>query len=536
VTSTLPLADERTIPGLLEGWASRTPGARFCSTAKREFTFAEMQERSEAVAAGFVALGIRRGDRVTILCPNRVEMLELFFALARIGAIQVPLNAYLKGAFLEHQLVHSASTVLVTDADGLAAIHSMVHGLGELRHIVRLDEGDDVAGVHTVAYADLSTDGGLPPTRPAIGDVMSIMFTSGTTGLAKGCVLSHGYYTRCGRVTGDALGLTNSDSIYSSLPLFHGGARLLVLTTALVRGLPVTIDSAFSARKFFPRAREAGATVTVGVGAMGQALMALSPSDADRAHGVHTMLVSPMRPETQASFQERFGIDPWTEFYGQTECVPVTCTPRRGARDRFGCGTAAPDLDIALIGEDGREVPDGDVGEICVRPREPHTIFDGYWNAADRTLEAFQGLWYHTGDTGRRRPSGELEFVDRKTDSVRRRGENVSSMEVEAAIVTHPLVAEAAVHAVPSEQTEDDIKACIVLVPDGQIRPDQLFEHFKATLPYFAMPRYVDILDELPKNAVGRVMKHVLKQRGNSSSTVDFQQRGLSVAVADRRS
>lgn len=495
-----------------------------------------MLERSERLAAGFVALGIGAGDRVAILCPNRVEMLELFFALSRIGAIQVPLNAYLKGAFLKHQLVHSASAVLVADADGICAVESMVRELDSLRHVIRLDEGDDVAGVHTVGYDELSSGEELPPTRVAAGDVMSIMFTSGTTGLAKGCVLSHGYYTRCGRVTADALGLSNSDSIYSSLPLFHGGARLLVLTAALVRGLPVTIDSAFSARKFLPRARQVDATVTIGVGAMGQALMALPPTADDRAHRVHTMLVSPMHPETQSAFQERFGIDPWTEFYGQTECVPVTCTARLGDRDRYGCGSVATDLEIALLGEDEREVRDGDVGEICLRPRDRFAMFDRYWNDAERTLEAFRGLWYHTGDTARRRPSGELEFVDRKTDSMRRRGENVSSMEVEAAIVAHPLVAEAAVHAVPSAQTEDHIKACIVLAPGAHLDADQLFEHFKTTLPYFAMPRFVEVVDELPKNAVGRVLKHVLRKSGNSAATIDFEQRGLSVAVTERRS
>jgi crotonobetaine/carnitine-CoA ligase len=532
----MTISDERTIPGLLQAWASKTPDSRFCSLGEHQFTFASMLERSDRVAAGFVALGIGAGDRVAILCPNRVEMLELFFALSRIGAIQVPLNAYLKGAFLKHQLVHSASAILVADADGLCAVESIVEELHCLRHIVRLDEGDGVTGVRTVAYADLSSKDDVPQTPPVPGDVMSIMFTSGTTGLAKGCVLSHGYYTRCGRITGDALGLSSSDSIYSSLPLFHGGARLLVLTAALVRGLPVTIDPAFSARKFLPRAREVGATVTIGVGAMGQALMALPPTVEDRAHGVHTMLVSPMHPETQSAFQQRFGIDPWTEFYGQTECVPVTCAARLGDRDRYGCGNAAPDLEIALLGDDECEVRDGEVGELCLRPRERFAMFDGYWNHAARTLDAFRGLWYHTGDTARRRPSGELEFVDRKTDSMRRRGENVSSMEVEAAIVAHPLVTEAAVHAVPSEQTEDDIKACIVLAPGAALHPDQLFEHFKATLPYFAMPRYVDLVDELPKNAVGRVMKHVLRQRGNSNATIDFEEHGLSISVTERRS
>jgi crotonobetaine/carnitine-CoA ligase len=163
-------------------------------------------------------------------------------------------------------------------------------------------------------------------------------------------------------------------------------------------------------------------------------------------------------------------------------------------------------------------------------------MFDGYWRDPDRTLDAYRGLWYHSGDTARRRPSGELEFVDRKSDSMRRRGENISSTELEASISAHPAVADVTVHAVPSEQTEDDIKAWIVLAPGPQISSAELFEYFRMTLPYFAIPRYIEFLDALPKNAVGRVMKHVLRERGNSASTVDFDQLGLSVAPAERRS
>jgi crotonobetaine/carnitine-CoA ligase len=162
-------------------------------------------------------------------------------------------------------------------------------------------------------------------------------------------------------------------------------------------------------------------------------------------------------------------------------------------------------------------------------------MFDGYWRDPDRTLDAYRKLWYHTGDTARRRPSGELEFVDRKSDSMRRRGENVSSMELEASISAHPAIAEVAVHAVPSEQTEDDIKAWIVLTPGAQVSLDELFEYLRMTLPYFAIPRYIEILDALPKNAVGRVMKHILRERANSADTIDFDHLGFSVAPAERR-
>jgi carnitine-CoA ligase len=163
-------------------------------------------------------------------------------------------------------------------------------------------------------------------------------------------------------------------------------------------------------------------------------------------------------------------------------------------------------------------VADGEVGEICLRPKRRYAMFDGYWDNPAATVKSFAGLWYHTGDSARRLPSGQFAFVDRKADVLRRKGENVSSLELEASIKSLPKVADAAVIAVPSETTEDDIKACVVLHPGEEITPDELFEQFHATLPYFAVPRYVEILDRLPVNAMNRVVKHQLKDRPNDAT------------------
>jgi crotonobetaine/carnitine-CoA ligase len=498
-------------------------------------TFGELDERSDRVAAGLSELGVGRGDRVATLATNRIEVVELFFAVAKLGAIQVPLNAFLKGEFLRYQLDRSAAVALIADADGLRSVRPLLAGVSALRHVVALDERASAECAATAVFSELYLSATPPESSPRPEDTMSIIFTSGTTGLPKGCVVSHGYYVRSGRLTGQALGLNANDTIYCALPLFHAGGRLLALTNALVHGIPVSVDSAFSASRFFERARRVHATVAIGVGAMGQALMATPPGPGDRDHSVRTMLVSPMPVSVQEKFQERFGIDPWTEFYGQTECVPLTLTPRSAERDRAGCGLPAPDVEVGLLDELGDAVPHGEVGEVCIRPRSRFAMFDGYLDDPAQTLEAFRGLWYHTGDTARRRDSGELEFVDRKKDSMRRRGENVSSMELEAAIIRHDGVAEVAVHGVPSAQTEDDIKACIVPMQGVSLEPAELFEFFRVNLPYFAVPRYVEMYDELPKNAVGRVMKHVLRERGNGSSTIDFEGLGMAVARADRR-
>ncbi len=495
------------------------------------FTYAEMDRRSDALAAGLAELGVERGDRVATLSPNRTELLESFYGVAKIGAVQVPLNAYLKGDFLRHQLRQSRSGVLITDASGRDALAPLRGELPDLQTVVALDDpvGDEVA------YATLFDHGPMPPqVDVTAADTMSILYTSGTTGLPKGCVASHGYYCRSGEVIGAALEVGEDDVLFAGLPLFHAGARLVTVTLPLVYGIPAYLQATFSARDYFPRAKDVGATLMIAVGAMGAAILATDPSAADRGHRVRRIMCAPLSLDAQAQFRDRFGVDPWVDIFGQTECMPATLTPLSSPRrDPLGCGIAAPDLEVELL-DDGGNVLEGEAtGEICLRPKTPYAMFEGYFEQPQATLDAFGGLWYHTGDYGRRLPSGAFMFVDRKKDCLRRRGENISSLELEAVISRHPAVVESAVHAVASELTEDDIKACIVA--NAEMTPGELFDFFKNNLPYFAIPRYVDFLDALPRNGVGRVMKHKLREAGNSPNTWDFEEMALTVAKEERR-
>ena len=190
---------------------------------------------------------------------------------------------------------------------------------------------------------------------------------------------------------------------------------------------------------------------------------------------------------------------------------------------------------MRIVDDDDLEVPRGETGEIVLRPLEPDSMFAGYWGRPEETLHTFLNLWHHTGDYGRMDDDGFVSFVDRKKDALRRRGENVSSMELEQAIARHPKVAEVAVHAVPAAATEDDIKACVVLVPGETATPEELFAHFEAHLPYFAVPRYVELVPALPKNAVGRVLKHELRAAGVTPATWDLEALGLTVGRDARR-
>lgn len=524
-----------TIDTLLREHAEKRPDARFLTCGDDVYTYGQLDRLTDRLAAGLQRLGVARGDRVAVLSPNRTEVLELFFALPRTGAVQVPLNAYLKGEFLRHQLADSRADVVVADRAGLAAVLAIARELPSLRAVVSLDDVDDRdSPLPITPYGRLAVDAAPQPVELADTDLMSIVYTSGTTGFAKGCMLSHGYYTRVGRVMAEAVAMTDDDVLLTALPLFHGAARMMVLTAGLVHALPVVIESAFRASTFLTRAAEVGATVAFGVGAMGTALLAQPPGPADRAHDLRAFVLIPFPPERQPEFTARFGAEAWAELYGQTECVPITWNPIDGDRQPASCGRAGSDLTVAILDEDDRPVPSGQAGEICLRPHEPLSMFSGYWNNAEATVGATSTLWYHTGDYGRRDDDGYIYFVDRKKDAVRRRGENVSTLEVETAILTHPAVAEAAVHAVPAE-IEDDIKACIVGADAGRPTPTELFQYFREHLPYYAIPRYVEFVDELPKNAVGRVMKFQLRARPLSGDVWDFEKLGLTVDRSQRR-
>ncbi|PXX10941.1 AMP-binding protein [Mycolicibacterium moriokaense] len=529
---------ERVVGELLRAHARLAPRRRFLTCGAAEFGFAALDARTDAVAAGLAAAGVGQGDRVAIVCANRIEMLELFFAVAKLGAVQVPLNAYLKGEFLRYQLADSQASTLVVDASGHTAVAPMLTDLPDLRLLVLLDEPTiDTAAplIHVRRYSELPVSRPAPVVAVVPSDLMSIVYTSGTTGQPKGCMLSHGYYTRAGRLTGDMLELAADDVLLTALPLFHGAARMLVLTAALVHGLPVVVEPDFRPTTFLARAAETGATIANGVGAMAAALLATPPSQHDRAHRLRAAIFVPLPAAMHTAFTERFGVPTSSELFGQTECVPVTYSPLSGPRSIASCGRPAGDLEVALLDDDDRSVATGTVGEICLRPREPLAMFSGYWNNPEATLATFRTLWHHTGDYGRAGSDGFIFFVDRKKDAVRRRGENVSTMELEGAIALHPAIAEVAAHAVPSEATDDDIKVCVVLADSETIGPAELFGFFKDHLPYFAIPRYVEIVDELPKNAVARVMKHVLRQRPMTDTVWDLQALGFTVARSERR-
>lgn len=508
------------VPDVLAERAGAIPDVVFveCDGVRR--TFAQMEIRSERLAAGLASFGVQKGDRVATILPNCIEHVDLIFACARLGAIHVPVNIFLKGEFLSYQLRDASASVVVGDAAGLAAIEAIRDELPDLQHVL---------DVRSLPVSDASD---APEVDLQAGDPVAIMYTSGTTGMPKGCMIPHGYHTRSPTLSNTLLEYGTGDVLYSALPLFHGWARGM-LFGALVHGVTAVIDADFSPVTALKRFAETKATVFSGVGAMGMALLAQPPSDADRAHNLRVAFMIPFAPADEAAFTERFGVRVQSNMYGQTETGAITFTPLAETGKPGTIGRPSPQYEVRVVDDQDNDVPTGWVGEVVVRSKTADVLYTGYWNKPDDTAEAMRGGWHHTGDLARCDREGFLTFVDRKKDALRRRGENVSSVQLEQAIIAHPKVVEAAIVAVPSAMTEDDIKVCIV--PDGDLEPRELFDFFKEKLPYFAIPRYVQIVDALPKTATMRVQKHVLRAMGVTSSTWDLEQLGLVVARDERR-
>ncbi|MER7274734.1 AMP-binding protein [Dactylosporangium sp. NPDC000244] len=525
--------DPATVFGHLTARLEDDPDRHLAACGGDWRTVGAVHERALRLAAGLHRLGVRRGDRVASMMPNRDEAVELFFACAALGAIQVPLNVYLKGEFLRYQLGDADPKVVVADGAALPLLADLL-GAPERAGATLVAIDEPAAGA--LAFQDLFADPVRAWPDPAPDDLVCVLYTSGTTGMPKGCMINNGYLMHMPKAHMMHGWFTAGDTSLCPLPLYHGFA-ISALMDAVVAGCRVAFDPVYSASTLISRAREIGATQFFGVGAMAAALLATQEQPGDTDHGIERAIFIPLAPPVRRRLRERFGIQAIGEGYGQTEVLPATMGDGRSAGDgdRTSAGRALPWLDVRVVDDADRVLPQGATGEVVVRPMEPYSMYAGYWRKEQATLEAWKNLWHHTGDLGFFDTDGALYFVDRKKDALRRRGENVSSVELELAILKHPAIAEVAVHAVPAGVREDEIKACVVLNAGAELGPAELFEYLRQHLPYYAVPRYVEFLGELPKNAVARVLKHRLRDDWNSPQTVDFQALGLVIERSARR-
>lgn len=482
-------------------------------------TFAEAFLESARLATALEEIGIRSGDLVGTLMGNGVEILMTWFATAQLGAVEVPINPAFRGASLEYLLNHSGLRVLVVDAERLEALARLEGRLESLETVI-LTAGDADLPWQTFRYQDLIA-AAEPVERPDVGSsaLMAVMYTSGTTGHPKGVMESHRCAMHWGANYAKYMSVGPEDTNYLFPPLFHAMSQLLGAVPALLTRSRIAVGAGFSASRFWDDCRRDGVTLFNFTGGVLSFLWKQPPRENDAENPVTRALGVPIPDDLYPGFEERFGVTLLPPF-GTSESS-VVCYSRPGEVRRGSSGRPIPEYDVGIVDDAGAHVPAGVIGEIVTRPKHPDSMMRGYFKQPDVTVAAFRDLWYHTGDLGRLDEDGYLYFVDRKKDAIRRRGENISSFEIERVVDRLPAVLESAAVGVPSEHGEEEVKLAVVLQPDGALTADELWAYCDEELPAFMVPRYLEFRDALPRTDTERVRKFEIRDEGLHGGVVD---------------
>lgn len=487
------------------------------------WTYSQTAAIATASAKTLVDAGIKPGDRVALMCSNRPEFLQVYLGCAWLGAIVVPINTALRGFQLSYIFRNARPALLVVETQFLAAIETVDPDVELPSRIWTIGAITETR----VLPVPLPTLGdGVPAGVVRPGDTVAILYTSGTTGPSKGVCCPQAQLFWWGIYSARALGIREGDVLFTTLPLFHTNA-LNAFYQAILNGCTYVLEPKFSVSGFWATARRHNATIGYLLGAMASMLLAQPGSEDDRRHRIRVALGGGVPPQIHRPFLERFGV-PLLDGYGSTETNFVFAGSILS--DRPGTmGYLADGVEARIVDENDSELPAGQAGELVLRAREPFAFASGYFGMPEKTVEAWRNLWFHSGDRVVRDSDGHYRFIDRMKDSIRRRGENVSSWEVEQTIQSHPAVATCAIYPLPSELGEDEVAAAILLEPGQSLEPVDVIRHCEGQMAYFAIPRYVRIVREMPLTENGKIQKGVLREAGVTSDTWDREAAGIRV-------
>ena len=522
----------RVLGELLADRLERNAKKVFLQFKEEQITYDEVDRFSNRCANAFLALGIAKGDKVSIMLMNCPDFIYIWFGLAKIGAVEVPVNTNYKGEFLRHIVDQSDSKILIIDAMYLDRLKLIQEGLKKLEKVIVLGkpekQNSNEIGIPQISYADFFDSSEEPVDIEVLpGDPISIIYTSGTTGLSKGALGPHKFWIVCAEKMLEYRDGGKDDIFYTFLPLYHFNAQVLTTLTALVAEARMVLSDRFSASRFWDEIRYYGATQFNYLGAVIPILAKQPRKDNDLDNPARIALGAGCPADVMKDVEARFGIK-CLEGFGMTE-IGIPVHVRVDDRREGSCGKPMDIYEVKIFDDGDNEVKAGEIGEIVFRPKEPFIMMLDYYNMPEKTLEAYSNLWFHTGDLAKKDEDGYFYFVDRKKDALRRRGENISSFEVERAINTHPKVLESAAVAVKSELAEDEVKICVVLQPGERLEYEELISYANDRMPYFAVPRYVEWMDKLPKTPTERIQKYLLKQAGVTENTWDREKAGIKI-------
>jgi crotonobetaine/carnitine-CoA ligase len=507
---------QRTIAHMLADKATRVGDRTWLIFGDQRYTYAQAHDLSNRYANSFRELGVRKGDHVAVMLPNCPEFIWTIWGLGKLGAVTVPLNTAARGELLRYFITQSDSGCVVVSAELADRVAEALGSEHKVRAFLTLGGASTRLAECGAPCMDLAAfaDGlAQEPDRNAVlaSDPQYIMYTSGTTGPSKGVISPHSQAHGVGRSLAQNFGYRPDDVLYTCLPLFHGNALWYSAYAALWADCALAVSPRFSASGFWDEIRATGATQFNALGAMTNIILKTPPSPRDREHRVRQAMIVPLSPETYREVSARFGVQV-TSLYAMTETFAVTMFTSDDPESKgASAGRSRGLAEIQIVSDEDDPLPQGEVGEICVRPSEPGIVMSGYYKMPEATVRDTRNLWLHTGDRGRLDRDGYLYFVDRKKEAIRRRGENISAYEVEMLIARHPSVLEVAAVPVASEMSEDEVMVYVVCRSGCEVSEEEVVRFANQNMAHFMVPRFVHFIDALPKTASEKIEKYKLK-------------------------
>jgi len=498
-----------TLAELLTIKASKNGDRIAIRTGDTEISYRELDEMSSHFAGGLRKLGVSKGDKVVLYMPNSIEFLYAWFGTMKLGAVAVPLNISLKGPLLSYQITDSGAKVAVVSRQLLPHYIDVKNSLENIVYHIT----DESVNGFTHFKELLNATPVEKPVEVRPSDPATIMYTSGTTGPPKGVVLPHNAYINTALMNSAIAEAREGDVFYSTVPFFHTSGQLQIVLPALLNDLTAAFDPWFHASKFWENAAKYGATVIFLISSMVNILLKQPESPYDRQHSVRVAMTGGSTRETWIQFEKRFGVKV-LEGYGMTETCAIAIF-NRGDEVRVGSvGKPLPYFEMIIADSEDNELPPGKVGELLIRPKKPFVMMSEYYRKPEETVKTWRNLWFHTGDLFYRDEDGFYYFVGRLKESIRRRGENISPYEIENVVNKHPAVMESAAVGVPSEMGDEDVKIYLKLKDGAEFDYLEFLQWCDKNLPYYMVPRYIEVVEEIPKTPTQRIQRYLLKEKG----------------------
>ncbi len=533
---------ERVMHAVLERQAAKYGDRAFMYFEERVYSYQGLNQQANHVASGLQKLGIVKGDKVAIVMDNCPEFIFTIYGLSKLGAVQVSINTAHKGDILNYLLDLSESRIVIAHTHYMDRIQPVLARLPKVHTVVLLDKalGPSAEG-HSAVSSELEklgkrvmdwselvdNDANYEPADVIFSDPYSIMFTSGTTGPSKGALTSHNLVYSVTERLCNASGLNEQDFFYNFFPLFHNSGQITSTALAVTCGAQMFLIERFSPSRFWDDVKRFNCTQFCYTGSVLPMLFKPESRPDDADNSLRIGLGGGAPKNIFSEFEKRFGLT-LLEFYGTSECgIPLVSDLKN--RKPGSCGIVHPDYNVKVVDDNGLEVGPNTPGEVLTRPVRPYVTMQEFYRMPEKTVEFFRDLWLHTGDYLYYDNDGFFYFFDRKKDYLRRRGENISSFEVEKAISSHPAVLECAVVATKSELGEDEVLACLQLKPEQRLEALDLIKYCEDKIAYFMVPRYVRILEAMPKTATMRVEKYRLREEGITPDTWDREKAGYKL-------